>query len=457
MKIRVQVGHLVPETSYAIDVLLGEIGGIPYDISVADTPAGETRLVLENGRRLVLADTFFSKHREPSSYLRQENIPEGVCWQPRAENPFLAEENLPIWYGDGRLRVEEAEIRWDIDVFATVFYCLSRWEEQVIPERDRHGRFRAADSLAGRAGFLGRPVVNEYAETVWRMLAHLGVGQARRPRRFRAMVTHDIDYPLLWGGTWSLARKLGGSLLRRRDIGEAGYYVRQYGQFRRGKEPDPYDNLDWLMDRSEAVGLRSHFFFMAQGTHPEDRRTQVPEEHLRNRMAEIAARGHHIGFHPSYRTGEDPMLFRAEKAWLERLAGKEIRIGRQHFLRFSVPETWRRWAEAGMEWDSSLGYAEVPGFRAGICDPFPVFDILARRPLPLREYPLLAMDTTWFAYKRSTPAQAAAELSELVGTVRRYAGTFVLLWHNTSFIPPWAAYRPVYEALLEALGAGDGG
>jgi hypothetical protein len=323
----------------------------------------------------------------------------------------------------------------------------------VVPGRDRHGRFRAADSLAGRAGFLDRPVVNEYAEMAWRMLAHLGVGTVRRPRRFQAMITHDIDYPLLWSGPFTLAKKLGGSLLRRRDLREAGYYVRQYARYRTGREGDPFDNLGWLMDRSEAAGQQAHFFLLPTGRHAEDRRQAVPDEHWRSRMREIRMRGHHIGYHPSYRTEEEPDLFQAEKSWLESLAGHPVRTGRQHFLRFSVPGTWRRWAAAGMEWDSSLGYAEAPGFRAGICDPFPVFDILAREQLPLREYPLTAMDTTWFAYRRATPAQMEADIMQLIETVRTYRGTFVLLWHNTSFIPPWTAYGPVYQRLLDALAA----
>src|SRR5438105_1699991 len=64
--------------------------------------------------------------------------------------------------------------------------------------------------------------------------------------------------------------------------------------------------------------------------------------------------------------------------------------GRQHFLRWAPP-LWPAYERAGLAYDTSLSFADRPGFRAGICCEYPVFDLKGRRTLRLRERPLVAM------------------------------------------------------------------
>ena len=41
---------------------------------------------------------------------------------------------------------------------------LSRYEELIVLDRDSHNRFAAESSIAFKAGFLDRPIINEYLE-----------------------------------------------------------------------------------------------------------------------------------------------------------------------------------------------------------------------------------------------------------------------------------------------------
>jgi hypothetical protein len=85
-----------------------------------------------------------------------------------------------------------------------------------------------------------------------------------------------------------------------------------------------------------------------------------------------------------------------------------------------------------MRVDSTLAYAEQVGFRSGTCREHPVFDVIERRALPLRERPLTVMEGTLFDYMRLDPAAALAELRKARDSVRRFGGKMVLLWHNSS-------------------------
>ncbi len=74
--------------------------------------------------------------------------------------------------------------------------------------------------------------------------------------------------------------------------------------------------------------------------------------------------------------------------------------GRQHYLRWNAPATWRNYAEAGLDYDTTLSYADHAGFRCGTCHPFPVFDVERNTALDLLEYPLIVRE---FAPKTPDP------------------------------------------------------
>jgi hypothetical protein len=156
-------------------------------------------------------------------------------------------------------------------------------------------------------------------------------------------------------------------------------------------------------------------------------------------MARIANRGHEIGVHPSYRTYRDPARTKAEFESVRDAAANEgvdqnVWGGRQHYLRWSNPDTWQNWTDAGLSYDSTLGYPERPGFRCGVCREFSAFNLLRRERLALRERPLVVMDESLFGYMKLDWNEAADTMKALNDTCRRWAGDFTLLWHNSSLL-----------------------
>ena len=172
-------------------------------------------------------------------------------------------------------------------------------------------------------------------------------------------------------------------------------------------------------------------------------------------MCRIHARGHEIGLHPSYGSYQKPEVIRAEAGRLRRIAREEgIEQpewgGRMHYLRWEQPTTLRAWADAGMTYDSTLGYADRPGFRCGTCFEYPAFDPVAGQALPLGVRPLVAMECTVMAprYMGLGAADAAlAKFVQLKNACQAVGGCFTLLWHNSQLDS--AAERALYEAVLQ--------
>ena len=420
----------IEERKYIIDILLEEFLCLDYTIEIKDIQNYE--IILENGNKLIIEDHFFNKFPKDLEYLKKENIPEKVEF---TINDFIVESNIPIIYGINKLITNNhSTIICGIDIFATSFFMLTRWEEYVNKTRDIHNRFPASASLAYKFNFLDRPIVNEYIEMLWNMLKFLGCQQNRKERKFELVLTHDVDDILLYRTYKDLIRRVGGDIIRRKNPILALQTIFDYCLVKLGKKNDPYDTFDWLMDMSEKAGVKSHFFFMARGQTSYDNRYTLDSQFIQNLVNKIKKRGHYIGIHPSYNAYNDFKQLKNEKIELETTLQTKITFGREHYLRFEVPTTWQLWEDNNMDWDSTMGYADKEGFRCGVCYPFSIFNILSRKKLKLKERPLSVMEDTFFSYYENlSDDELLKKLVQIKNKIEKYKGEFVFLWHNSNF------------------------
>ena len=379
------------ERKYILDIIFNEFLGLEYKLEIGSI---NYEIVLKNGKILIVEDTFFNNYSKDLEYLKLENIPS---------------------------KPEE------LDIFAASFFMLTRWEEYVNRSRDEHNRFPATESLAFKEGFLDRPVVNEYVEMLKSMLLELDSGLVFKEREYQLFLTHDVDHLYFWKSVKQLLRIVAGDILKRRDFSLALARVKEYILVRRKKIRDPFDTFDWLMDKSEAIGVKSRFYFMSGGVTQYDNRYKIDEPKSLELIDKIKKRGHVIGIHPSYNAYNDSEQFKKEKELLEKITEQKILEGREHYLRFEVPTTWQVWENNGMKVDSTCGYADKEGFRCGTGDEFSVFNILTREKLKLKERPLVVMDCSLFDYNNYSYDEAKKNINKM----REQANRFTMLWHNS--------------------------
>ena len=65
-----------------------------------------------------------------------------------------------------------------------------------------------------------------------------------------------------------------------------------------------------------------------------------------------------------------------------------------HYLRWCWPITAYGWSKAGFDYDSTLTYANNPGFRCGTCHPFQMFDPLKKSKIGIKQKPLILMESS---------------------------------------------------------------
>lgn len=453
------------ERRYIYELLLEDFLGQSARFAMEDRTDVEIRLSgAPSNERLLVADVLFAMPLE--RWLTQDSMPRRPLPRVSVDQLGLARgpvvDPLPALYGEGEpMRTSGTEHRLGIDVFGSSFFLLTRYEEVVSETRDPHDRFPAQASILGQERLLDRPLVNEYAEALWSALARLWPRLERRPRRMTVRLSHDVDLPVCRLPLFE-ARRLGLRDLRREHAPMVA--ARRFATAAlKGRVPprhDLYQTFDLLMRESEALGLRSAFYFMAGNTAGAiDGNYRLDEPWVRPLLREIHGRGHEIGLHPSYNTYQDPEALRSEfqklRAACALAAVEQERLGgRQHYLRWRNPETWQNWEDAGLDYDSTVSFADHPGFRAGTCYEYPVFNLTSRRRLKLRERPLIVMEAALLEYQRLTLDEAAEEIIRLSAIVRRFGGDMTLLWHNDRLLSRRArrAYRRAISGSVRGAG-----
>lgn len=356
---------------------------------------------------------------------------------------FILVEGVPALFP-----VEGAKDAWlPFDLFALAFYLLSRYEEYLPFQPDAHGRFPSRQSLASRHGFLEMPLLDMWLSRFADQLnAHFPELKIAR-QRFSFLPTIDVDQ--MWAFTHKpLRRKIGGLLL---DLlqGRLRKAVQRIPVWT-GLKKDPFDSFQLL--RRLHHYFRPVIFFLAADPGPFDVNNPVENPGF-GQTVRKAAEWSELGLHPSYKSADEPESLSVEKRRLEQLAGKQLSKSRQHFLRLSLPLTYRHLLEAGIREDYSMGYADAPGFRAGTAVPFRWYDLERETPTELLIVPFQAMDVTLRQYLRLSPEETVALVVSLCKKVAEYGGLFVTIWHNSSFDEKgdWKGWTQVYTKLLKEI------
>ena len=430
MKIEIGIPtNFIPERQYAIKVLFDTLLGIDYEV-IPRVGIKDYIIRVSEEKKLIIQDHFFSTLNEAEGYLDKKYLPT----QALLSN---YENNLPeavIIFGTNYFAQTEENTVLGLDVFASGFFMLSRWEEAVLDDSDTHQRFPHQQAFAYQKNFLHRPVVNEYAELLRKVLLLSGYQGEFNNQEFKLIPTHDVDHIRYWKTAQQMKRQVGGDVLKRNNPFLAFKTYKEYQKVSKGIIKDPYDTFDFLMIKSEEAGLQSHFYFIAGGKTEHEGNYDIRSKEVKKLIQEIKSRGHIIGIHPSYDTYLDVEMLKSEMRIIEEIAGQQIEEGRQHYLRFAVPETWQNWEDAGLKVDSSMNFAGYEGYRCGIGSEFPVFNVKTRKELKLIERPLILMDANPLIHQFDNINKTYPELiTYFIEQARKHKMPFTVLFHNSVF------------------------
>lgn len=350
-------------------------------------------------------------------------------------------EELPVFF--------QTEGDLPFDVFAAAFYLLSRYEEYLPHSIDQYGRYSHTNSIAYKEGFLKQPLVNLWLKKLSQKLQRFTQDSrlTAHDSRFTFIPTYDIDEAFSY-----LHKPLWKNVLGfYRDLLQGKFeQVIERGNVYSGKKKDPYDTFDWIHRLHEKCGLQPIYFLLTilkRGVY--DKNLSAHSKALQQLYRGLAVKNT-IGLHPSWQSGTEERLLEEEKSFLQKIIQQPVIISRQHYLRFTLPDTYRRLLAAGMTDDYSMAYGGVNGFRASYCLPFYWYDLAQEITTTLRIHPFCFMEASSYFNQGYTAEQAAEEIQYYHDIVKEVNGEFITLFHNHFLTdqPQWRDWRGMYEAFL---------
>jgi len=448
----------VNEISYALSVVFSEFLEVEFSVEFYNQNA----ILIQTSDKTLKVDTsFFYQIKDcwlDKNSLNNIRLEYFDCSDLKINSHLV---NLPVFFGNASVSEIEGEISINFDIFGFIFFMLSRYEEGVSDGEDSHSRFPEKESLMYKYGLTTRPTVNEYVEVFWYYITQCDSTVLRKNREYRNVISCDVDHPFDTRGLTIIgaSKRAVINLVRHRNvrhlITDLIHYV--LNLFKQCKRFDRYyNNLSYIMDVNDKNDNVVCFNFIPLRTHQKyDDDNRIDEEEILSVIEEIRERGHEVGFHPGYDTYKYPKTF-IESATLflnvfcERRKGQKRVGGRQHYLRFNILNSPKMWEDAGFDYDSSIGFSESIGFRAGVCFEYPMYDLVNRKKMKLRQVPLVSMEGSVlkrYAAKHHYSRDVLDELETLKGLVKLYSGDYTLLWHN-SYFNKKDDFR-LYEALIK--------
>lgn len=333
------------------------------------------------------------------------------------------------------------------DIFAAVFYMVSRYEEYLPHRSDEQDRYLHTESLAWREGLLETAIVDRWVEQLRNLIEQFWPSLSIKKPVYSFLPTLDIDQ--LYAYRQKSWLRIAGGLSSELHRGRWQSF-RNRIRVLSGIEKDPFDTYTWLNEQHAAYGLNPIYFILMGDYGLLDKAHNPRNEHYREHIRTLADRSP-IGLHPSVRSTQEYSLIDREKQLLEEILNRPVVYSRQHYLKLRLPQTYQQLVKRDFIADFSMGYAAVPGFRSGTATPHFFYDLDHESPIRLKIYPTILMDVSLRVYQNLDGEQAKERIEKLVQECKSVGGTFVSLWHNSSFSAPdgWDGWKEVYKHLLQ--------
>jgi hypothetical protein len=100
-----------------------------------------------------------------------------------------------------------------------------------------------------------------------------------------------------------------------------------------------------------------------------------------------------------------------------------------------------------------MGYAELPGFRASICDSYNFYDLEQEKITNLRIHPFSIMDATYRYYLKYSPNESLQSIKKMVDVVKSVDGTLISVWHNETWSnhKEWKGWKELFSEMADYI------
>lgn len=392
-----------------------------------------TKEIIGNAFQLTTDISTFTQHIGPKINYSNQQISENEFWIKPHSLLFekeTAQQKIECFIINNNKSFFRTSGDFPFDIFAASFYLLSRYEEYLPHKKDMYGRYAHENSLAFKENFLHLPLINIWLKDLKAALKKKFPEFMVHDSQFTFLPTYDIDEAFSYKNK-TFWRTLGGFV--KNTLHGQWSKIKERIQVLRGKKKDPYDSFEWMDKLHHQFNLKPTYFFLIAPKNFEYDKNILPSKRAMQELIKKHASLYNIGIHPSWQCRDRLSLINSEIKSLENITGNKITSSRRHYLKFTLPQTFRVMIDAGITKEHSMGYASVNGFRASVASPFYWYDLEREVATNLLLYPFCLMDANSFYEQKFTAQQALEEMRRYYKVIKAVNGLMITLWHNTFF------------------------
>ncbi len=381
--------EITTRLDYTFEFVFGSVLQVPYQI--------ETNL-----------NSFISSNSKTKwSYGRKiENFPNLEATSLLFEKDIRPQELNKIEFDNcvGLFRTTEEN---GTDVFATIFYLISRYEEYLPAVIDKHGRYAGYQSIAVEYDFVEKLMVNRLISWLRSWLIQRFPELSIQVPKSSVLFSFDIDHPFY-----------------SKDISLDRWLVRAIREKSLMNERDKFDTFEFILD---TLGEIPSIFFILCPKDPSehDHYNKRDSKNFQSLILEIKSRSK-IGIHPSYLSESNDLLV-DEINWLSQIHSRHIKSSRFHYLKNNMETSYQQLSKAGIANDFSMAYGDISGWRSSTSFPYNYFDLKKNKETSIKVYSPCIMDST-FEYNYQNDYESRVEL--IYKEILLFGGIFLPIFHN---------------------------
>jgi len=385
----------------------------------------------------------------------------------KALNPdkILNSNGIPLLFSAGPDKkvfdISGKDVIFHHDLLKSVFYLLSGYQELHPEYLDSMGRYPYELSIQSKLNIIHTPVVNYYFRFIsegiksFCKINKLPFNNRKHFNSFAFLLTHDIDQVDTYNrydAIYKLKQSIGVAPTRFPRKKELKYVIKYIHNTIKRKKNNPAWSFPMLIETALKYNLRPTYFFLPKDQLHHDAYYRFDEERIQHLFKLLEENDFEIGLHGTVKSSSETAGMLKSYRSLESYSPQKISGIRQHRLLYNITKTPILQENQGLQYDSSLGFAEHEGFRNSYCLPYRLFDHNNDRMMNLWEIPLNAMDVTLMHYRQLSYDEILTTVLGMVEEIKRFNGTFVLLWHNNFFNEEYyPRIKEFYISLIERL------
>ena len=332
---------------------------------------------------------------------------------------------------------------------------LSLENERRTNHRDELNRFHKAYSPLGEEIYQ-YPIVDQYLLLLEKFIKEGSKSEksfrfeSRWPdgHSFALSLSHDVDSLRTW--TFSKAKR---TLRESWKDGKICKFLAKPIEifYSLSLRENWSGNFRYIAELESRYHGNSTFFFATKRRTQLDPIYKLKWQRIVDGFEQIMKNNSYIGLHGSLSSYENGDYLAEEKAILEKSIQNTVKGLRQHYLRFDINRSFDAIAEAGFQYDSTLGFSHHLGYRCGTSMPFFPFSRQRGIAYSFLEIPLVVMDIVLYLESRLylTREEAWNILEQHLTLAYENGGCFTVNWHNNNInVADAFGYSKMYEKML---------